>query len=128
MGGRLCEWRRRPPDRPRGDPPAVGIARVGNSARASSSGPRCPARCRTRRRVQGRQRRGRRQAARFRVYGLDADGLPVRELTAAEADITWRVNVANSKAAWYDFDTPFDIPDAQPADPRNDDVRERDRG
>jgi hypothetical protein len=59
--------------------------------------------------------------------GLDAAGLPVRELTASEADIAWHVNVANSKAAWYEFDTAFDIPRAAPADLRNAGVRDRSR-
>src|SRR5262249_25135287 len=65
------------------------------------------------------------QAARFRVYGLDENGVPVRELTAAEADVTWRVSVANTKAAWYEFSTPFDLPDAQNAAPRNPKVAAR---
>jgi hypothetical protein len=51
-----------------------------------------------------------RQAARFRVYGYDADGKVVAELTAANAAIDWRVHVANHKAAWYDFDEAMDIP------------------
>jgi hypothetical protein len=64
-----------------------------------------------------------RQAARFRVFGLDRHGLVVRELTARDAEITWRVAVANSKAAWYEFSTPFDVPGASPAPRRNADVR-----
>jgi hypothetical protein len=60
-----------------------------------------------------------RQAARFRVYGLDRSGRVVRELTAGDAEITWRVEVANSKAAWYEFETPFDIPGAPPGARRN---------
>ena len=56
-----------------------------------------------------------RQAARFRVFGFDRHGRVVRELTARDGEITWRVQVANSKAAWYEFDTAFDIPEAVPA-------------
>ena len=53
-----------------------------------------------------------RQAARFRIFGLDANGNVVRELTAADGDITWTVQLANKKAAWYNFDLAFDIPEA----------------
>jgi hypothetical protein len=44
-----------------------------------------------------------RQSARFRIYGLDASGKPLAELTAANATITWTVHIANKKAAWYEF-------------------------
>jgi L-lysine epsilon oxidase-like protein len=44
-----------------------------------------------------------RQAVRFRVFGFDADGVPVQELTVAEADIAWHVSLANKKAAWFEF-------------------------
>ena len=108
--------------------PRSGSRGSATASRASSSGRRCRARCRVRptasRTADGAVAR---QAARFRVYGLDADGLPVRELTASEADIAWHVNVANSKAAWYEFDTAFDIPGAAPADLRNAGVRDRSR-
>jgi hypothetical protein len=100
--------------------PAIGIARVGNSAESFFFGPE----------VSGALPRAAggfkdssgavaRQAARFRVFGFDKRGRVVRELTAADAQITWQVNVANSKAAWYEFDTAFDIPGAVPAPIRN---------
>lgn len=54
-------------------------------------------------RFKDRQGRIKRQAARFRVYGFDTDGNVLRELTAAEADITWTVHLANTKAAWAEF-------------------------
>src|SRR6185436_12463459 len=50
-----------------------------------------------------------RQAARFRVYGLDARGCVVKEITAEDARIQWHVEVANTKAAWFDFDQALDI-------------------
>jgi hypothetical protein len=53
-----------------------------------------------------------RQVARFRVYGFRSDGTVVRELTAADAAITWTVHLANKKAAWYRFELAMDIPDA----------------
>ncbi len=52
------------------------------------------------------------QAARFRVYGFDAQGRVVGELNAANAQVRWRVHVANRKAAWYEFVQPFDIPES----------------
>ena len=52
----------------------------------------------------------RRQAARFRIYGYDARGTVVKELTLDDASITWRAHVANAKAAWYQFNVAMDIP------------------
>ena len=100
--------------------PTIGVARVGNSPDSFFFGPEVPGALP---RASGGFKDGNgavaKQAARFRVYGLDADGRPVRELTAAEADITWRVSVANTKAAWYDFSVAYDLPDAAPAALRN---------
>jgi hypothetical protein len=56
-----------------------------------------------------------RQAVRFRVYGLDGDGRVVAELTAANAEITWTVRLANKKASWYEFQLAQDIPEAASA-------------
>jgi hypothetical protein len=53
------------------------------------------------------------QASRFRVYGFDAQGRTVGELNAFNAQIRWKVHVANRKAAWYDFVQPFDIPESK---------------
>jgi len=100
--------------------PAVGIGRVGNSRESFYFGPEVPGRVPH---AEGgfKDAAGAvaRQAARFRVFGLDRQGRVVRELTAGEAEITWRVEVANGKAAWYAFGTPFDIPGAAPALRRN---------
>ena len=98
--------------------PAIGIARVGNSHDSFFFGPEVPG-------ILPHARGGfkdgngavARQAARFRVFGFDDNGRVVRELTARDGEITWRVEVANSKAAWYEPNTPFDIPGA-PASPR----------
>jgi hypothetical protein len=70
------------------------------------------------------------QAARFRIYGVNANGGIVKELTArgASADIQWTVHLANTKAAWYEFQLALDIPEAASADPstlRNADVTDR---
>jgi hypothetical protein len=53
-----------------------------------------------------------REAARFRIYGVNAAGTIVRELTSTDANITWTVQLANKKAAWYGFQLALDIPEA----------------
>lgn len=80
--------------------PAIGIARMGNSPTDFFIGPEVPGRidpppdghykdpyCRLKR-----------QAARFRIFGYDANDNLVREITSADAQITWTVEVANLKA------------------------------
>lgn len=94
--------------------PAIGVARVGNSPDGYFLLPEVlnePVTDATDfRDADGRIKR---QAARFRLYGADAAGNYIRELTAADGDITWTVQVANKKAAWYDFDIALDIPQAK---------------
>lgn len=94
--------------------PSIGVARVGNSPTEYFLGVEVPG---TYPQAQGgfKDAAGRlkRQAARFRIYGLDAQGNVVRELTGAEAEITWTVHLANTKAAWYNFDVALDIPGAK---------------
>ena len=58
-----------------------------------------------------------RQAVRFRVYGLNTAGTPVAELTAENAEIRWTVHLANKKSAWYQFQIALDIPEAASAPP-----------
>jgi L-Lysine epsilon oxidase N-terminal/L-lysine epsilon oxidase C-terminal domain len=100
--------------------PAIGIARVGNSPDGYFIGPEAvvptPAEPGFYKDPHGALKR---QAARFRVYGLNAAGEVVRELTAADADIRWTVHVANKKAAWYEFNVAMDIPQAVPVGRRN---------
>ena len=48
------------------------------------------------------QGRVRRQAARFRIFGWE-DGVFMGEITSAVADITWTVELANTKAAFNQF-------------------------
>ncbi|HEX8119437.1 MAG TPA: LodA/GoxA family CTQ-dependent oxidase, partial [Pyrinomonadaceae bacterium] len=90
--------------------PAIGIARVGNSPEEFFVGPEAPGRPPV---AEGGFKDGdgrvKRQAARFRVYGLNAAGEAVREITADEAEITWRVHVANRKAGWYQFQNAMDL-------------------
>ena len=98
--------------------PPIGIMRVGNSQREYFIGPEVdqpqaqPANFY--RDAQGALKR---QAARFRVYGLNAQGKVVKELTASNAEITWHAHLANQKASWYKFELALDIPEAVKAAP-----------
>lgn len=112
--------------------PPIGIMRIGNSDEVYP-GPLVPDPI-----PNGddfyRDKYGRlkRQTAEFRIYGLNANGEAVRELTGAEVDdveITWSCHLANQKAAWYDFNIALDIPEAKeyPAsNPRNMNIKNRD--
>ena len=103
--------------------PAIGIARVGNSPTAFFVGPQIPGAPNVPPggfKDAGEPSRGipprvKRQAAEFRIYGLEASGKVVRELTAKEASITWSVHLVNRKAEWDRFEgtlgeelSPFD--------------------
>lgn len=99
--------------------PAIGIARVGDSPEDYFIGPRVPE---DRAGDNPRDPEGRlkRQAAQFRIYGYNAAGEVVRELTHdRDTSIEWTVHVANTKAAWFDFELAMDIPEAQPVARRN---------
>ena len=100
--------------------PAIGVARVGNSADSFYFGPEVPgALPRAPEGFKDATGAIARQAARFRIYGYDRTGRVVRELTQADADITWTVSVANTKAAWYQFGVALDLPIAAPLLRRN---------
>ncbi len=109
--------------------PAIGIARVGNSPEgwflASDIRGGTPEDPDGYRDAEGRIKR---QAARFRIYATHASG-EVRELTLDEADIEWRVEVANLKSGWYEFHYALDLPVAgvQPPPRRNAQYGEADR-
>ncbi len=80
--------------------PAVGIARLGNSPEETYPGPEVyptpPLPPGSHRDDAGALKR---QTVRFRVYGYNAAGEVVRELTADWADLRWSAHVANHKAA-----------------------------
>ncbi|MEU3657421.1 LodA/GoxA family CTQ-dependent oxidase [Streptomyces sp. NPDC032161] len=101
--------------------PAIGVARVGDSTMddfvlaPEVDGP-SPLPAGSYKDVTGALKR---QAVRFRVYGYNAAGEPVAELTADNADLRWTVHIANSKAAWYQFQIALDIPEAGQADDSN---------
>jgi len=98
--------------------PPIGVARVGNSADGWFIGPEVPDPEPAPRGFY-RDDRGalKRQAARFRVYGLDAQGGVVCELTGNHpgAEVTWTLRLANTKAAWYGFQIALDVPEAMSA-------------
>jgi hypothetical protein len=103
--------------------PAIGIGRIGNSIGAFFYGPEViyptPAAPGFYRDAMGALKR---RAARFRIYGYNAAGAVVAELTTANASITWSVHLRNEKAVWYEFQLAMDIPevaDAKPAKRRN---------
>jgi hypothetical protein len=95
--------------------PAIGMARVGNSKEPDGYfvGPEVvdePALGEGK--YKDKHGALKRQAARFHIYGLNAAGEVVAELTADNADIEWTVHLANKKAAWYQFQLALDIPEA----------------
>lgn len=98
--------------------PPIGICRVGNSPKGFYIGPEVPdpppldpgA-------YRDKQGRLKREAARFRIYGLNAQGEAVKELTADDAEIEWSVELANQKSAWYEFQLALDVPEAVDASP-----------
>ena len=93
--------------------PAIGVARLGNSENAYFLAPEVvdplPEPPGFYRDQTGALKR---QAARFRIYGLNAAGRAVAELTADNAEIRWTVHLANKKSAWYQFQIALDIPEA----------------
>jgi hypothetical protein len=96
--------------------PPIGIARVGNSPDEFYFSPEVPD---PRPEAPGFYRDAsgalKREAARFRLYGLNAAGQAVVELTAHNAEIEWLATLANTKAAWYQFQIALDIPEAATA-------------
>ena len=106
--------------------PGIGVARVGNSPDGFFVGPEV---LHPEPMAPGALRDGRgllkRQAARFRLYGYNAAGEVVDELTPDNAAIEWEAELANCKSAWYEFQIALDIPEAAAATPsrlRNGDV------
>lgn len=100
--------------------PSIGIARIGNSPDEFFIGPEVPEPpAKPPGFFRDREGRLKRQAARFRIYGVDVEGRIVRELSSNDsgARVRWSVQVANTKAAWYTFQIALDIPEANMAVP-----------
>jgi hypothetical protein len=97
--------------------PPIGICRVGNSPDDFYIGPEVtdpsalpPGSYRD---TKGRLKR---EAARFRIYGLNALNQPVKELTPDnDTKIRWKVTLENQKSSWYEFQLALDIPEAASA-------------
>ena len=77
--------------------PAIGIARLGNSPDAIFVGPERLGERPEPGTFKDEQSRVKRQAARFRIFAHHGDGT-VEEVTAAQAQISWTVHLANRKA------------------------------
>jgi hypothetical protein len=93
--------------------PSIGIARVGNSQDVFFIGPEVIAPEPPSNGFRDGTGALKRQAAQFRIFGYNAGGEAVAELTADNAQIQWTVHVANKKAAWYQFQIAMDIPEAK---------------
>jgi L-Lysine epsilon oxidase N-terminal/L-lysine epsilon oxidase C-terminal domain len=109
--------------------PSIGVARVGSSKTGWFLGPEVPEPLPL---PPGSYRDAtgalKPQAARFRVYGLNASGRVVRELTTEDSEIEWTVELANKKSGWYGFQLALDIAEASsapPTTPRNPLVSDR---
>ncbi|HLJ86723.1 MAG TPA: LodA/GoxA family CTQ-dependent oxidase, partial [Candidatus Angelobacter sp.] len=93
--------------------PGIGIARIGDSLKEYYVGPEVdnppPQPPNYYRDPAGALKR---EAARFHIYGYNAAGEIVRELTSQNADIQWTAHLANRKAQWYQFQAALDIPEA----------------
>jgi ribosome-associated toxin RatA of RatAB toxin-antitoxin module len=84
--------------------PGLGIARIGNSPAEFYVGPLAPGEVPA---PEGGfkdgQGRIKRQAAEFRVFGYNKDGVAVKEITADDAEIVWNVHLVNRKAEHFQF-------------------------
>lgn len=108
--------------------PPLGIARVGNSGEFffASDIPGIPPE--NKNGYKDAQGRIKKQVPRFRIYELDATGHAVREITADnDTTIEWRVNIANRKASWYQFQNALDLAHDQSVPGRHRNVDEFDR-
>ncbi|MEO0510054.1 MAG: CTQ-dependent glycine oxidase GoxA [Verrucomicrobiota bacterium] len=90
--------------------PAIGLCRVGNSEKFFYA-PEVPGVAPD---PEGGFKDGvnkyKKQVQRFRIYGFDAKGRVVREISKdAGDDIEWSVHLANTKGAWYEFNSPMDM-------------------
>ncbi|MBC2807007.1 iron-containing redox enzyme family protein [Rhizobium ruizarguesonis] len=83
--------------------PAIGIARVGDSTDAFFYGPEFEPKHEVPVSYRDQAGRLKRQAARFRIFAFKADGSELGEITSSDATIEWSVELANKKAAWFEF-------------------------
>ena len=91
--------------------PAIGICRVGNAPDEYYLAPEYPNQP-VPPGTQFKDVRGRikKQVAKFRVYGLDESGTPVKEIVDGDdTSITWDVHLANRKGVNYQFKNAMDL-------------------
>lgn len=110
--------------------PPIGVMRVGNSEHEYFIGPLVSEPEIKTDENAYRDETGalKRQAAQFRIYGFNAAGKAIKELTADNATIVWHAHLANQKSSWYQFQIALDIPEAATAPAsvlRNIDVADR---
>jgi hypothetical protein len=90
--------------------PPIGIARIGNAPEEFYFAPEIPGQpAQSENGFKDSQGRVKKQVVRFRIYGLNQEGQVVRELTGDDAEIEWRVHIANRKAVWYEFNNALDL-------------------
>src|SRR6516165_7802583 len=87
--------------------PSIGVARIGNNRSSSPQdfyvGPEIPGTVIVPPNgYKDSSGQVRRQAARFRIYGWE-NGVFMGEITSSVANITWTVELANTKAAFNTF-------------------------
>ncbi|WP_316822616.1 LodA/GoxA family CTQ-dependent oxidase [Pedobacter gandavensis] len=94
--------------------PPIGVMRVGNSEDDYFIGPLVSEPVALTDDYAYRDQTGalKRQAAQFRIYGFNAAGKAIKELTAENSNIVWHSHLANQKSSWYQFQMALDIPDA----------------
>ncbi len=110
--------------------PPIGVMRVGNSENEYFIGPLVTVPDVKMDEHAYRDKTGalKRQAAQFRIYGFNAAGKAIKELTVENASIVWHAHLANQKSSWYQFQIALDVPDAVNAPIsllRNIDVKDR---
>ena len=112
--------------------PPIGVMRVGNSVDEFFIGPLVDEPQVNADVYAYRDKTGalKRQAAQFRIYGLNEAGEAVKELTMENSSITWSSQLANQKSSWYQFHIALDIPEAlspeiPPALLRNINIKDR---
>ncbi|MFT5819225.1 MAG: hypothetical protein ACI8ZM_000448 [Crocinitomix sp.] len=104
--------------------PPVGIARIGNSPEHFLATEQANVSVVPEGGFKDGQGRIKKEVARFRIYAFDHSNNVIGEITANETDIEWRVEVANVKPAWYEFNNALDLGKkyAIPSIRRNSDV------
>ena len=83
--------------------PPIGIARIGNSPEHFLAADQPGVSVVPQGGYKDSLGRIKKEVARFRIYAFDSNGQVLQELTASDATIQWRAEVANVKPAWYDF-------------------------